>query len=227
MADAHTAALHAAPGAVLSVRDLSIRFSGQSVFEGLSFDLPAGSRTFLAGPSGGGKTSLFKTLLGFVEPAAGEVAVLGRPLDRHSVWSIRREIGYVPQEPDPGDLTARQFLEGPFAYKANHHSKLNQDSLNYWMDFFGLSGGLLDQPCTSLSGGQKQRFAVILIILLNRSLILLDEPTSALDASSRQALRRWIAEATDKTFLIISHDPELERMAQRTVDLGRVRGGAK
>lgn len=214
--------MEAAPAPpVLSVQNLSIGFNGRTFIEDLSFDLPPQRRVLLAGPSGSGKTSLFKALLGLIHPISGSVSVMGRPLDRHTVWSIRREIGYVPQEPDPGGITAREFLDHPFAYKANHERRYRRDDLEYWMDFFGLSPALLDQPCASLSGGQKQRFAVILVILLNRDIILLDEPTSALDAASRQALRRWITEATSKTFLIVTHDPELEKLAQITIDLSQ------
>lgn len=208
------------PGrSILSVRDLSIRFNGRPILEHVSFDLYPGRRTLLVGPSGCGKTSVFRVLMGLIRPESGEITVRDHKMDRYTIGAIRTMIGYVPQEPDIGDITVRQFLEQPFAYKANHNRSLNRDHLQYWMDFFGLSSSLLDQSCSSLSGGQKQRFAVVLAILLDRDIILLDEPTSAMDAPSRQALRQWISGETNRTFFIVSHDPELQTLMQETIDI--------
>ena len=207
------------------VQNLELSFNNQTIFSQLSFELTTGKTLFLEGPSGSGKSSLFKMLLGLICPGAGEIKVLGQQMSSRSVWSIRRQIGYMPQEPDPGSLTVREFIEHPFQYKANHDKSFSREKLEYWMDYFGLQPSLLDQSGTSLSGGQKQRFAFIFVILLDRPLILLDEPTSALDQSSRQALKRWITDQKDKTFLIISHDRDLQELKKQSIRIPDITGG--
>ncbi|MHC4908034.1 MAG: ABC transporter ATP-binding protein, partial [Planctomycetota bacterium] len=140
------------------------------------------------GPSGSGKSSLLRAMLGFVRPQSGSITIDNQPVNNKTVWSLRHRIGYVTQEPDLGSQSVLERIRQPFGYKANAHLEFNMDTLEAYLDQFKLPRILLSKQTTDLSGGEKQRIAIIISLLLDRDLLLLDEPTSALDKESKQVL---------------------------------------
>lgn len=198
---------------------LKLVYQEQVLFEDLSIRAQTGQRICIAGPSGSGKSSLLKAILGFVRPAAGGISIDGTELTERTVWKLRRHIAYVPQEPDLGDQIVSRRIREPFHLKANAHLQFDTAQLDRYLDQFNLSPMLLDKPATELSGGEKQRFAVIIALLLKRPILLLDEPVSAMDKESRRILRDLLSQQTDKTILFISHDESLLDIADQTVDI--------
>jgi putative ABC transport system ATP-binding protein len=203
---------------ILAIRDLAVGYES-ILLRGVSFSLHAGERVLLSGPSGCGKSSLLRAVLGLLAPAGGEIRIGGRPIGESSVWLVRRQIGYVPQEPDLGTETLRSFFERAFSFHANRDIRPSEKELSDQMDRWLLPRGLLDKSCQDLSGGEKQRAAIILAILLKRAIVLLDEPTSALDKASREILYSWLKKGGGPSFLIVSHDPPLATMADQVIDL--------
>ncbi len=161
----------------------------------------------IIGPNGGGKTTLFKVLLGLLSPQRGRVHILGR-----SPRQGRRHIGYVPQiihfdQSFPisvkevvrtGRLGSRRW-----GWQFNHH---DQEIVEQAL----AQVGLLDlQHCSvsELSGGQLQRVYIARALATEPQILLLDEPTASLDSQASQAiydllweLNQWV------TILMISHD---------------------
>ena len=212
----------------LLAEDLSLAFDTGALLESLSLEIAAGQKILMTGPSGCGKSTLLKCFLGLAVPKSGSIAVAGQPLTPTTVWSLRRQIAYVMQEPDLGRGTVRQVVERPFHYHANTHLLSRLDKLNELMDLFGLASDLLAKNVSRLSGGEKQRIALIVAMMLDRPIWLLDEPTSALDAQSRKTLSNYLQSRTDLTALVVTHDSGSFTFADNIVHLeARMAGEAK
>jgi putative ABC transport system ATP-binding protein len=210
----------------IAVNQLTLRYQNHTLFENLSFSADSGQRLCISGPSGMGKSSLLKALMGFVRPAEGTVAIDGTRMTEKTCWKLRRHMAYVPQEPDLGSEPVYERLRQPFSIRANSHLAFDPAKMERLWDRFGLERKLLDRNAAELSGGEKQRAAIIIALLLQRPILLLDEPVSAMDRQSRQVLREVLSEQTDKTVVFISHDESLLDMAEKVIELQRS-GGAK
>ena len=199
---------------------VSLAFDGRTLLRDFSLRLAPGEKVVLAGPSGSGKSSLLACLLGFLRPAAGQIAIQGEPLTPKSIWHLRRALALVQQEPDIGEQTAEAWIREPFTFRANEALRDRLDRLPGLLPRLRLDPALLRRKGTDLSGGEKQRIALAAALLLDRPVLLLDEPASALDPDSRQAVYDCLAGLSGQTLLMVSHDtgPALD-FADRTVRL--------
>jgi ABC-2 type transport system ATP-binding protein len=183
----------------IAVRDLVVHRSGREVLRGLTFDVAGGMVTGLLGPSGGGKTTLMRCIVGVQIVRSGEVLVLGEPAGGAG---LRRRVGYKTQSAAVyGDLTVRENLQ-------------------YFAAVLGIDGGSVataihdvdlddhaDYRFDRLSGGQQVRVSLAAALLGRPELLVLDEPTVGLDPVLRRdlwALFHRIAEA-GTTLVVSSH----------------------
>ena len=209
----------------IRVDNLTLTYQAHTLFEDLSLRADAGQRVCVAGPSGSGKSSLFRALLGFVHPAGGSIHIDGTELNERTAWRLRRHMAYVPQEPELGTAPVSARIMQPFELKANAHLVPDQTQVEAYWQRFALQPRLMDKPATELSGGEKQRVAVIIALLLKRPILLLDEPVSAMDKHSRQVMRELLLEQNDKTILFVSHDESLLDAADAVIDVTARRAG--
>jgi ABC-type bacteriocin/lantibiotic exporter with double-glycine peptidase domain len=209
----------------IALESATVRLGGRTVLDSFSFSLAPGEKVTLTGRSGAGKSTVLRTILGFVEPASGRVLIEGEPLDAASVWRLRRRLAYVAQESDLGEGTVREVIERPFSYNANQHLRSRIDDAGALFDEFLLPKSILDEEMTTLSGGEKQRVAVIIAALLDRRIFLLDEPSSALDAASRDAVAAYFRTRGELTVLAVAHDADAFAVGGETLVVGR--GGAE
>ncbi len=203
----------------LEIRGLGLEFGQRRLWRDLSLSLAAGERIAITGKSGGGKSSLLKCILGFVAPSSGSVFIRGVKLDPRTVWSLRWSMGYVPQEPDLGDLTAEEFIRKPFRFKANRDLAWDEGRLRELCGAFHLDESLLSQPSRQLSGGEKQRVALISALMLGRRLYLFDEITSALDEETRAAVADFFKADRGFSAVFVAHDCELRAACDRVFSL--------
>lgn len=201
----------------LEARNLTVRFADQAVLDGFSIALRAGEKALLTGPSGGGKSTVLRCLLGFVAPQAGSVHIHGRELTGETVWKLRRYLAYVGQEPDLGTGTVAEVLERPFHFRANAALRENLARIPELFEHFGLAEQLLAKETSSLSGGEKQRVALVSALLLDRDIFLLDEVTSALDKRSRQVVVDYFRSRDDATVLFVAHESDLFAFVDQVV----------
>ena len=192
--------------AALTCTDLTVCPGGNAVLRGLSFDVPAGSRTVLVGPSGAGKTTLLRAIAG-LEPLEGGAIRLGeRDLSR--VKPHQRRIAVVFQEPrllphldvqDNIALPLRAAGTGKGERRARARERLEEVGL----------GGFHERDVAGLSGGEQQRVALARALCAAPDLLLLDEPLAALDPNRREELRRLIVRLQEErslTTLVVTHD---------------------
>ena len=191
----------------------------------VSLAVPPEARLLIRGPSGAGKTTLFR-VLGLLEPPTkGRVLVSGTDaasLPERRRAALRRDhVGIVFQDFQlVPDLTARENAALPQAHGAEHDDEW-LDTLFERLDIVALA----DQYPASLSGGEKQRVAIARALANRPAVVLADEPTGQLDPDTADQVLDLLDEATRETALVVvSHDRALGERFQRVVTLrdGRV-----
>jgi putative ABC transport system ATP-binding protein len=178
----------------------------------------------IAGPSGGGKTTLL-SILGLLDsPTAGEYQLNGHPVARLTAAQrahIRnREIGFIFQAFNLiGDLSVQENVELPLTYRKMPAAERKQRVLEA-LERVGMAHRVNHYP-SQLSGGQQQRVAVARAIAGKPSVLLADEPTGNLDSVNGEQVMGLLRELHQEgaTICMVTHDPRYAEHAQRTVHL--------
>ncbi|MEP6854308.1 MAG: ABC transporter ATP-binding protein [Pedococcus sp.] len=171
----------------------------REVLPGISLTVPAGQVVGLLGPSGGGKTTLLRCIVGVQVVAGGTVTVLGEPAGSPG---LRSRVGYVTQEPSVyADLTVRQNLTY-FAALVG----APDDAIERTIDVVDLAGSV-DSRVDRLSGGQRSRVSLAAALVGSPEVLILDEPTVGLDPVLRRDLWEMFHRLADEgtTLLVSSH----------------------
>jgi len=178
----------------------------------------------IAGPSGGGKTTLL-SILGLLDtPTSGEYLLAGNPVESltpsQRAYIRNREIGFIFQSFNLiGDLTVYENVELPLTYR-NMPAGERKERVMGALERVGMSHRQKHYP-SQLSGGQQQRVAVARAIAGEPSVLLADEPTGNLDSVNGEAVMELLAElhSGGSTICMVTHDPRYARHAQRSVHL--------
>jgi ATP-binding cassette subfamily B protein len=192
-------------------RNVSFRYRDQGTLnlEGVNLAIPAGAFVGLVGGSGSGKSTLLKLLPRSYAPLEGSVLVDGLDISKLELYSLRRQIGVVPQESMlfDGSIRDNLLLVKPDASAAEMiraariacaHDFIMELPRGYNTDVGERGAGL--------SGGQRQRIALARAVLQNPRMLILDEATSALDASTeRQVCINLLEAFRGRTVFFITH----------------------
>jgi zinc/manganese transport system ATP-binding protein len=194
-------------------RELTASYGSRPVWSRGTFAIPSGSFTAILGPNGAGKSTLIRMILGQLQPAGGQLDVLGEP-PRHG----NPNIGYVPQGSafDPElSIRGRDFVGlGVDGHRWGVRLGGRRESAaaaQAAIDAVGASG-YADRPLGSLSGGEQQRLLLAQALVGRPRLLLMDEPLSHLDVRNQGAMVQLITEVSRKrqlTVLLIAHDVNL------------------
>jgi len=203
----------------IEMKDVLVRFQGKTVLNRFSMQLFPGEKVVLTGDSGLGKSTVLRCILGFVVPDEGRICIQGQELSTGTVWTLRRLLAYVPQEPELGNGTLEEWFKAPFSYRANLGLRKNLDRLPELLQSFALPRDLLRKEVSTLSGGEKQRAALIAAFLLDRKMFLLDEPTSALDRNNTNNVLEFLSKVPDASILAVSHERTFLEIADRIIEL--------
>jgi zinc transport system ATP-binding protein len=180
---------------LLSVTNLSIRFSNREVIHDLSFEVQQGDCVAIIGPNGAGKTVLLSALLNLI-PYRGEIH-----------WSREARLGYVPQKIAADrqlPLSAKDLLKAKARFL-----KLPAAELPMVSGELGLTDELLNTSMGELSGGQFQKMLIAFALLGRPNVLLFDEPTASLDELSEEhiyELLHALQKEKGMTVLLVSHD---------------------
>ena len=198
---------------ILEAQSLAFGFPGRTIGRDVSFSLAAGAVMCVLGPNGGGKTTLFRTLLGLLSPHGGAIRLEEKSIESLSRAEIAKLIGYVPQgHSGYFAYTVREFvLMGRTAHVGIFASpaKKDHDVAERLIASLGMAH-LADRPVTEISGGERQLALVARALAQEPRLLLLDEPTANLDFGNQvRVLQRITALAkTGIAILFSSHDPD-------------------
>ena len=191
--------------AYLEFRNIQLKYDQRQIFSGFNLEIEQYEKVLFCAPSGRGKTSLVKMLLGFVVPEAGEIIVDGMSLSGETVNAIRRQISYVSQDADiPKGLVSEVFAT-VFKFPVNRHLNYQEAVLRQWLETMALPQDTLQKNVDALSGGERQRLALIMGILLDRDIWILDEITTGLDLALKTKMVELVL-SYNKTILVVSHD---------------------
>ena len=199
-----------------------------SALKDFSCKISAGEKVVVIGRIGSGKTTLQKLLLGLYQPTDGAVLIDGVDLRQLDPADLRRNIGYVSQDPILfyGTLRDNISIGAPYADDAAIMAAAEiaglTEFVNRHPEGFDM---LIGERGESLSGGQRQSVAIARAFLMDPPILLLDEPTSAMDFSSEQQFKQRLgAFAGHKTVIVVTHRNSLLDLATRiiVVDEGQV-----
>ncbi|UOQ49674.1 ABC transporter ATP-binding protein/permease [Gracilibacillus caseinilyticus] len=185
---------------------------GEQVIKGVSFSAASGEMIAFAGPSGGGKTTVFGLIERYYNPTKGQIVVGDQSIASLSMRSWRSQLGYVSQESSMMSGTVRENL----TYGLENADKVTNEALwqvakmAYAEQFIkGLPKGLdteVGERGTKLSGGQRQRINIARAFLRNPKLLLLDEATASLDSQSEQVVQKALHRLMEgRTTFVIAH----------------------
>ena len=180
-----------------------------TVLKHVGFRVEAGATVALVGPSGAGKSTVFDLAQRFYDPNGGRVLIDGVDLRRCALRDVRRQIGFVPQDPVlfAGSVLDNLRYGAPDADEAAVRAALAAAGALAFVD--ALPDGVatrIGEGGVGLSGGQRQRLAIARALIKQPRLLLLDEATSALDAQSEEAIRATVRTLRGRTtVLIIAH----------------------
>ena len=176
-----------------------------------------GKITALVGPSGEGKTTMLRLLLGMVEPSSGSCELVFPSGERRILdFSSRSHISYVPQGNSlmSGSIAYNMRIAKPDATDDEIFSALELACAKDFVD--KLPNGIeteVYEKGKGLSEGQAQRIAIARAILRDAPIILMDEATSALDVETeRKVLKNILSKTSTKTFIITTHRPTVLSM---------------
>jgi ABC-2 type transport system ATP-binding protein len=190
---------------MIEVADIRKSFNGNRALDGFSLRVAQGELVGLVGPNGAGKTTLIKILATLLAPSNGIARIAGMDV-RHSRNSVKKLVGYLPDQPGLyQEMRVREFLQ--FFADAFHVRKENQPAV---IENALARANLSDRSASfveELSFGLKQRLVLAKTLLHSPQVLLLDEPATGLDPIARLELRHQLRQlnAEGITILISSH----------------------
>ncbi|WP_339187899.1 multidrug resistance ABC transporter ATP-binding protein/permease BmrA [Bacillus sp. FSL M8-0025] len=182
----------------------------QLILKEISAVIEAGKVTAIVGPSGGGKTTLFKLLERFYSPTAGTIRLGDEPVDTYSLESWREHIGYVSQESPLMSGTIRENICYGLERDVTDAEIEKAAEMAYALNFIKELPNQFDTEVGErgimLSGGQRQRIAIARALLRNPSILMLDEATSSLDSQSEKSVQQALEVLMEgRTTIVIAH----------------------
>jgi putative ABC transport system ATP-binding protein len=188
------------------------------LFDGVDLAAFAGQLLVVTGAAGSGKSVFAAILAGALAPARGSVSYLGRPMP--PVGHRGDRPSFAPQDGAlVAELTATESIGLPMQARRVDRDEIRART-EQWLRALGLTT-CADRPVSELSGGQRQRVSIARALASSLPAVVLDEPTAELDAANRAIVRALILAERDRgaAMVVISHDPDVEEVADRSYQL--------
>lgn len=197
----------------LIATDLSCGYKGVPVLQGVDLSVTTGEVVCLLGPNGVGKTTLFKTLLGFLPTISGTVEIDGKPRAEYNRRAFARKVSYVPQNHEPpfsfsvmdivltGCASQLSLFSVPTAADIARAEAI--------LDELGIAH-LRDRDYTQISGGEQQMALIARSLMQDANILMMDEPTAALDFGNQVSVLTCIRHlaARNHGIIMTTHNPD-------------------
>lgn len=169
---------------IIQTQNLAKKYGQVSAVQSLNLEVPKNSIFGFLGPNGAGKTTTMKLLLGLIHPTSGTAKVFGSDIQKESV-SIRKRIGYLPQQPRfIQHMTAREILRFTARFFFHGPKPLLEERIDEMLELVGLQDKA-NRTIKGFSGGERQRLGIAQAQINFPDLLILDEPAAALDPVGR------------------------------------------
>lgn len=188
----------------VSLRD---RLGFTEILTNLSFQIKQRDRVAILGTSGSGKTSLLRLLNRLAEPTTGTLFFREQPYSNFSVFSLRKQIVLVPQEPKFLGMTVQETLAYPLTLQQLSQTEIKAKIATY-CEQLHIPESWYDKTELQLSLGQRQLVTIARGLIMQPKVLLLDEPTAALDIGIATQLTEFL-EGQEMTILMVNHQLEV------------------
>jgi ATP-binding cassette, subfamily B, multidrug efflux pump len=212
----------------IEFRNLTFGYDGKLVLRNVNLCVPAGSSLAIVGPTGSGKTTLVNLIPRVYDADPGMVLIDGLPIRDYSLESLRRSIGFVPQETFLFSDRIRENIALGVDSAGSSDIHDAADAANIAVDIEGFPEGyetLVGERGITLSGGQKQRTAIARALIRNPRILILDDALSSVDTHTEDKILNHLRDVmAGRTTIFISHRVSTVRNADRIAVLhgGRI-----
>ena len=190
---------------VVQTKGLAIGYPPETTLSReIDLDIRKGDVIALIGPNGIGKSTLLKTLVGYIDPLAGEIE-----------YGTKVDLGYYEQEQE--ELTPSKSVLNEVW---DEHPLMTEERIRTFLGSFLFSGEDVEKTISSLSGGERARVSLAKLALNHDNFLVLDEPTNHLDIDSKEVLENSLIDF-EGTLLFVSHDRYfINRLANKVIEIG-------
>src|SRR5689334_2609668 len=212
----------------IEFRHLDFGYDGVPVLKDVNLTIPAGSSLAIVGPTGSGKTTLVSLLPRIYDAQPGSLLIDGRPIREYPLETLRRNIGFVPQETFLFSDSVRENIAFGVETASDEQVRDAAEAANIATDIAGFPEGystMVGERGITLSGGQKQRSAIARAIIRDPRILVLDDALSSVDTYTEEKILNHLREVMrGRTTIFISHRVSTVRSADRIAVLheGRV-----
>ncbi|HEV2398134.1 MAG TPA: ABC transporter ATP-binding protein [Candidatus Sulfotelmatobacter sp.] len=228
-------AMQNAPGAKdreitgeIEFRNLNFSYEGKPVLHDVNLHIPAGSSLAIVGPTGSGKTTLVDLIPRIYDAEEGMVRIDGRSIREYSLESLRKNIGFVPQETFLFSERIRENIALGVDSASNEEIRKSAEAANIAADIESFPESyetMVGERGITLSGGQKQRTAIARALIRNPRILILDDALSSVDTHTEDKILNHLRDVMrGRTTIFISHRVSTVRNADRIAVLhgGRI-----
>lgn len=202
---------------ILEVNDLRVMRGRAAILKGVNWRVAAGEHWVILGSNGSGKTSLLKSLTGYLSPTSGGLSLLGRRYGEADWRDLRLQIGVVTSafaaSIPLAEVTLETVISGKFAQLDLWHSTTKADRVAGMklLRFVGLAG-IADREWAYLSQGERQRVLIARALMARPRLLILDEPCAGLDPVAREKFLQFLEQLARKknapALVLVTHHVE-------------------
>jgi ATP-binding cassette subfamily B protein len=203
----------------IEFRGLNFDYGGKNVLRDLNLRIPAGGSMAIVGPTGSGKSTLVNLIPRVYDAAPGTVLLDGRPIREFTLESLRRNVGFVPQETFLFSDRIRENIALGVDAASEEEIRGAAESANIAGDIEGFPESyqtMVGERGITLSGGQKQRTAIARALIRNPRILILDDALSSVDTHTEDKILNHLRQVMrGRTTIFISHRVSTVRNADR------------
>lgn len=208
---------------IIEINNLTFRYDNKFIYDNFSLSIKRGTWVTIAGPNGAGKTTLVKILAGLVKNYS-DVKIFGKKVNKKNIYDIRKDIGFVFDNPD--NFFACETVSDELAFSLENMAvcpSTIKKKINEVSNLLGLDHLLKENPY-ALSGGEKQKVALACALMLEPRILILDETFMMIDVKEKNKLLEILKEYNKKkrvTIISFTHNLDEAIYSDRLVVLNK------